>query len=94
MPSKKENIGLIEVMGLAILPGRLKQELEEISKYLLSEHAEQLLSTSPYTEKHTHWALKLKNRLGQDLKEENVMGELKKEVGTIFFQRARTRWNL
>ncbi|WDF02482.1 UDP-glucose--hexose-1-phosphate uridylyltransferase [Shouchella hunanensis] len=81
---KKENIGLIEVMGLAILPGRLKQELEEISKYLLSEHAEQLLSTSPYTEKHTHWALKLKNRLGQDLKEENVMGELKKEVGTIF----------
>ncbi len=81
---KKENIGLIEVMGLAILPGRLKQELEEISTCLLSEHAEQLLSESPSTEKHTRWALTLKNRLGEDLKEENLMEELKKEVGTIF----------
>ena len=32
---KKENIGLIEVMGLAVLPARLKDELEEIKKYLL-----------------------------------------------------------
>lgn len=34
---KKENIGLIEVMGLAILPPRLKPELEEVGKYLLGE---------------------------------------------------------
>ncbi|MDK6445852.1 UDP-glucose--hexose-1-phosphate uridylyltransferase, partial [Alloscardovia omnicolens] len=37
---KKENIGLIEVMGRAILPGRLKKELEEVKKYLLNEDNE------------------------------------------------------
>lgn len=34
---KRENIGLIEVMGLAILPGRLKTELEEVKRYILGE---------------------------------------------------------
>ena len=34
---KKENIGLIEVMGLAVLPARLKDELAEIKKFLLGK---------------------------------------------------------
>ncbi|MCB6949766.1 UDP-glucose--hexose-1-phosphate uridylyltransferase, partial [Roseburia faecis] len=34
---KKENIGLIEVMGLAVLPARLKNELAEVEKYLLGQ---------------------------------------------------------
>ena len=32
---KKENIGLIEVMGLAVLPARLKEELELLGEYIL-----------------------------------------------------------
>ncbi|MFS0785777.1 UDP-glucose--hexose-1-phosphate uridylyltransferase [Shouchella sp. 1P09AA] len=81
---KKENIGLIEVMGLAILPGRLKKELEEIAAVLLNEHAETSLSQSPYTQKHRHWATELKRRLGQKLTKDNIDDELKKEVGHIF----------
>ena len=45
---KKENIGLIEVMGLAVLPARLKDELEEIKKFLLGQPNE----VAPY---HNDW---------------------------------------
>lgn len=50
---KKENIGLIEVMGLAILPGRLLNELEAIKSYIKGEEAE----VAPY---HLDWATQLK----------------------------------
>ncbi|WP_053985963.1 UDP-glucose--hexose-1-phosphate uridylyltransferase [Niameybacter massiliensis] len=50
---KKENIGLIEVMGLAILPGRLLTELEEVKKYVRGEVAD-------VAENHMLWADGLK----------------------------------
>ena len=50
---KKENIGLIEVMGRAILPGRLKSELEEVKKYLLDQY-------NQMAESHKEWADELK----------------------------------
>lgn len=50
---KKENIGLIEVMGLAILPGRLKDELEEVKRYLLGE-------AQAIDAQHQEWADALK----------------------------------
>lgn len=54
---KKENIGLIEVMGLAVLPARLKDELAEIKQYLLGE-------TSHVADYHQEWARGLKNKYG------------------------------
>ena len=76
---KKENIGLIEVMGLAVLPARLKDELAELARRLA---ADEDLSASPLTEKHAPWAeeLKKKYRFTPDNAEEI----LKKEVGEVF----------
>ena len=50
---KKENIGLIEVMGLAVLPARLKGELEAVRELLLKGED---LRKDPRTEKHADWA--------------------------------------
>lgn len=50
---KKENIGLIEVMGLAVLPARLKEELEAVTEALLTGSD---LRSSELTEKHADWA--------------------------------------
>lgn len=50
---KKENIGLIEVMGLAILPGRLKKELEAVEEKLLSGED---MTEDPLTKSHAKWA--------------------------------------
>ena len=52
---KKENIGLIEVMGLAILPGRLKDELEAVKSYIIGEASE-----SAVADYHLPWAKELK----------------------------------
>lgn len=62
---KKENIGLIEVMGRAILPGRLKKELEEVKKYWLDED-------NDIAESHLAWAKKIKaeNKITKDNVEE------------------------
>ena len=54
---KKENIGLIEVMGLAVLPGRLLKELEKIKEYLKNE-----ISLDNIEEYHRSWALELKKK--------------------------------
>lgn len=50
---KKENIGLIEVMGLAVLPPRLKSEMAEVEKYLLGQE-------NKIAEYHMEWAKGLK----------------------------------
>ena len=50
---KKDNIGLIEVMGLAILPGRLKKELEAVEEKLLSGED---MTEDPLTKSHAKWA--------------------------------------
>src|SRR5699024_11134064 len=54
---KKENIGLIEVMGLAVLPARLKEELEDIKKFLLGKPSE----VASY---HAPWAEQMKEKYG------------------------------
>lgn len=51
---KKENIGLIEVMGLAILPSRLKKEMELVKKYMLKEPLTE--NENSQIEKHLSWA--------------------------------------
>ncbi|MGD9909063.1 MAG: galactose-1-phosphate uridylyltransferase [Candidatus Izemoplasmatales bacterium] len=75
---KKENIGLIEVMGLAILPGRLKDELEEIKSYLLSKDK---MPLSESLNKHQPWIEKLSQSTYQ---EDTIDQVLQNEVGSIF----------
>ena len=76
---KKENIGLIEVMGLAVLPARLKDELGELSRRLAN--GEDLMA-SPLTEKHAPWAEELKKR--HLFTPDNAEEIVKKEVGEVF----------
>lgn len=74
---KKENIGLIEVMGLAILPGRLKEEIKEMQKVLLSgENIPENLSN------HKDWLLELRQKYS--FTAENVEEIIKKEIGIVF----------
>lgn len=77
---KKENIGLIEVMGLAILPARLKSELEELKKVLLAKGD---VRAVPELEKHADWADELVKKY-PDLNEDNIDEILNREVGIIF----------
>ncbi|QKY70360.1 UDP-glucose--hexose-1-phosphate uridylyltransferase [Lentibacillus sp. CBA3610] len=74
---KKENIGLIEVMGLAVLPGRLKDELEEIKQYLLG-HKNDVPTL------HNNWADSLKDRYGDIRGDKEAETTLKKELGQKF----------
>ena len=76
---KKENIGLIEVMGLAVLPPRLKPELERVAELLLSGGD---LRADPLTEKHADWAEELKQQY--QFTPENVKEILRREVGVVF----------
>ncbi|MCD8195390.1 MAG: UDP-glucose--hexose-1-phosphate uridylyltransferase [Coprobacillus sp.] len=78
---KKENIGLIEVMGLAILPARLKKELDEVGKDLLKGKD---LYADPVTEKHADWANDIKAR--RELTKDNIDDVLQEEVGKVFEQ--------
>lgn len=52
---KKENIGLIEVMGLAVLPARLKGEMELLENYILEGKD---ISSNEQIEKHAEWVKK------------------------------------
>ncbi|MFJ8413574.1 UDP-glucose--hexose-1-phosphate uridylyltransferase [Bacillus paramycoides] len=76
---KKENIGLIEVMGLAVLPARLKTELQEVEKFLLDIPSE----IPPY---HILWTEQLKTKYGNQVNEHNVQDIVRKEVGQKFVQ--------
>ena len=74
---KKENIGLIEVMGLAVLPARLKGELQRLE--------EAILAGAPLTgdlEKHAAWVEELKTRY--TFTAENTTAILREEVGQVF----------
>ena len=76
---KKENIGLIEVMGLAVLPARLKQELADLE--------EAILNCTPLTgelEKHAPWVKDLMEK--QTFTPDNTACILKMEVGKVFAQ--------
>ena len=74
---KKENIGLIEVMGLAVLPARLKGELAALEEAILTD--------TPLTgelRKHEAWVEELKT--GYTFTQENISAGLKTEVGKVF----------
>ncbi|WP_176707839.1 UDP-glucose--hexose-1-phosphate uridylyltransferase [Bacillus sp. FJAT-26390] len=84
---KKENIGLIEVMGLAVLPGRLKDELEQIAAYLTgasSASAEELQETSHPLHKHAAWILSLTERFGTSNAAEQAQTIVQSETGSKF----------
>ena len=75
---KRENIGLIEVMGLAVLPPRLKDELAEVEAYLLGERDQ-------VEEIHQNWADKLKKE-NPEITHENVKGVVQQAVGKVFVE--------
>ena len=79
---KKENIGLIEVMGLAVLPARLAAELEAVRQALLSGEP---LEDNPLTQAHADWAKALLNR-HPEFNAENAMDIIRAEVGAVFEQ--------
>ena len=76
---KKENIGLIEVMGLAVLPSRLKKELSDLAKAAVSGadvYSDEALS------KHADWLSELKEEY--TFTEENAMDIILEETGKVF----------
>ncbi|WP_026688883.1 UDP-glucose--hexose-1-phosphate uridylyltransferase [Alteribacter aurantiacus] len=80
---KKENIGLIEVMGLAVLPGRLQKELEELKDAMLSSDPSTAIEENESIVKHQTWALSILENT-PNFSEENGMDILREEVGFIF----------
>ena len=76
---KKENIGLIEVMGLAVLPARLKAELAALGEALVSGAD---IRADEQIAKHADWTDELKTRY--TFTADNVTGILQKEVGIVF----------
>ncbi|MGI8386507.1 UDP-glucose--hexose-1-phosphate uridylyltransferase [Robertmurraya sp. P23] len=74
---KKENIGLIEVMGLAVLPARLKEELEEVKAYLLGK-------SNLVKDYHLTWAEELKSKYETEWSDDTAEEILRREVGLKF----------
>ena len=77
---KKENIGLIEVMGLAVLPARLNEELDLLGDYLVHNKD---ISKNKMIEKHADWVKSFRSEY-QEITDENVKAILEKEVGKVF----------
>ncbi|HJH62273.1 MAG TPA: UDP-glucose--hexose-1-phosphate uridylyltransferase [Firmicutes bacterium] len=78
---KKENIGLIEVMGLAVLPARLKQELSAVAQALASGSD---LREDPRTALHADWAEGFRDRYA--ITPDNALGIVRRETGLVFAQ--------
>ena len=76
---KKENIGLIEVMGLAVLPSRLKTELTDLASAIVDGKD---IATDEILSKHADWVEKLKQEY--TFTAENAMDILMKETGKVF----------
>ena len=74
---KKENIGLIEVMGLAVLPARLKEELAAVAAHLAVGED---LRADPLTEAHAEWAEGFAGRVTA----ENAADVVNEETGKVF----------
>ena len=80
---KKENIGLIEVLGLAILPDRLIKELALLRQALAEGRAD--VADQPDLEKHAHWYQELRPKL-KDIPPDTLEEELRHEVGLKFLR--------
>ena len=79
---KKENIGLIEVMGLAVLPARLKSELELLKEYILEGKD---IRSNDSIEKHADWVDEFLPNY-PEINASNVEEILQQEVGKVFCQ--------
>lgn len=79
---KKENIGLIEVMGLAVLPSRLKNEMELLAEYIL---ADKNIRENPVLEKHADWVEEFLPNYS-DIHSHNIMNILQFEIGKVFVE--------
>lgn len=79
---KKENIGLIEVMGLAVLPSRLAEELNAVADSLLSGKD---IHNDPLTAAHAEWAERIIEE-HKDFSAENAHDIIRAEVGKVFEQ--------
>lgn len=78
---KRENIGLIEAMGLAVLPSRLKGEIEEIKGYLLKEEL-QKIKYNEYLNKHYNLAMMIHEKY--KINNKNINKIIEKEIGDVF----------
>lgn len=78
---KKENIGLIEVMGLAVLPSRLKNEIELLKHYLINHDIEGVKSNVELI-KHYSFAKMLMKKY--EITKENITDILNKEIAEVF----------
>ena len=76
---KKENIGLIEVMGLAVLPARLKEELAAVARALVSGAD---MRADELTALHADWAEGFKGKY--EIRPDNAMEIVKHETGLVF----------
>lgn len=85
---KKENIGLIEVMGLAVLPGRLDEETKAVEPFLTGERAfnETELAGDDMLEKHLPWIKEMLARHGTGNTGAAVRDIIRGEIGNIFIR--------
>ncbi len=79
---KKENIGLIEVMGLAVLPSRLQKEIFVELADALVDHKD--ISSIEDLKKHADWVREFAPKYPQGFTRENIDGILKEEIGQVF----------
>ena len=79
---KKENIGLIEVMGLAVLPARLEKEMALLAQYLVERKN---VKENEMLEKHAEWVRTFAQNY-ETFTEENVMSILEQEIGKVFVE--------
>ena len=77
---KKENIGLIEVMGLAVLPGRLKQEMADLKASILENRD---IKNDEVLAKHAAWAEEIKAKY-TDINADNIDSIIEYEIGIVF----------
>ena len=79
---KKENIGLIEVMGLAVLPARLREEIALLKDYLVAGRD---VAEDESIAKHADWVEELKQKYGT-FTEDTVEAVLEEEIGIVYQQ--------
>ena len=79
---KKENIGLIEVMGLAVLPARLKGEIEALKEAVLTGAD---LRGNELLEKHADWVDEFSKKYDK-IDDSNIDEILQKEIGLVFMR--------
>ncbi len=79
---KKENIGLIEVMGLAVLPARLNQEMDLLKEAILTDKD---IAADEVLAKHADWVKEFLPKY-KDVNADNLDRILEEEIGRVFVQ--------